>query len=99
MTNPKAISGGETHLIINFKYVVVLKPTFEILSSSSNFPGTTHPIKKETRNPPKISSTPPKIESTVPSIFKFNAEGIPAKNRNRVMIQTDLFLLNLTCQF
>ena len=47
-------------------------------------------MKNDTKNPPKISNTPPNIESTVPRIFKFNADGIPAKNRNRVIIQTDL---------
>ena len=68
-------------------------PTFESLSSSLNFPGTTYPIKKVTKNPPKISNTPPKIESIVPRMFKFNAEGMPAKNRKRVISQTDFSLL------
>ena len=93
MNSPKPIIGGATHLVMNFKYRVVLIPTFESLSSSLNFPGTTHPIKKVTKNPPKISNTPPIIESIVPRMFKFNAEGMPAKNRNRVINQTDFFLL------
>ena len=69
-------------------------PIFDVLSSSLNLVGTTHPIKNDTKNPPKISNTPPNIESTVPRIFKFNAEGIPAKNKKRVIIQTDLPLFN-----
>ena len=35
------------------------------------------------------------MESTVPRIFKFNAEGIPAKKRKIVINQTDFSLLNL----
>ena len=68
-------------------------PTFESLSSSLNFPGTTHHIKKLTNYPTKISNTPPKIESIVPRMFKFNAEGMPAKNRKKVISQTDFSLL------
>ena len=85
--------GGQIHLVINFKYRAVLTPTFETSISDSNLFGTTQPIKKVTKNPPNISNTPPKIESTVPRIFKFNAEGMPAKNRKRVIIQTDFSLL------
>jgi len=70
-----------------------LIPTFESLSSSLNFLGTTHPIKKVTKNPPKISNTPPKIESIVPRMFRFNAEGMPAKNRKRVISLTYYSLL------
>ena len=33
------------------------------------------------------------MESIVPRIFKFNAEGMPAKKRNRVINQTDFSLL------
>jgi len=70
-----------------------LTPTFESLSSSLNLPGTTHPIKKVTKKPPNISNTPPKIESTVPRMFKVNAEGMPAKNKKRVINHTVYSLL------
>lgn len=92
ITNPKAITGGETHLNINFKYRVVLMLTFETLSSSLNFPGTTQPIKKATKNPPKISKTL-NIESNVPRNVVSSAEGIPNINTNTVTRKTDLFLL------
>ena len=85
--------GGQIHLVMNFKYRVVLTPTFETSISEFNFFGTTQPMKKVTKNPPKISNTPPKIESIVPRMFKFNAEGMPAKNKKRVISQTDFSLL------
>ena len=69
-------------------------PTFETLSSSLNLFGTTQPIKKDTKNPPKISKTL-NIESKVPRNLVFRAEGIPNKNTNVVTSKTDLFLLNL----
>ena len=92
MTNPKAIIGGETHLVINFKYRVVLSPTLETFSSSLNLFGTTHPIKKATKNPPKISKTL-NIESNVPRTLVLSAEGMPNTNTNIVTKKTDLFLL------
>ena len=68
--------GGHIHLVINFKYRVVLSPTLETFSSSLNLLGTTHPIKKATKNPPKISKTL-NIESNVPRTLVLSAEGMP----------------------
>ena len=70
--------GGQIHLVINFKYRAVLTPTFETSISESNFFGTTQPIKKVTKNPPKIRKIL-HIESNVPRIFVSNADGIPNK--------------------
>ena len=86
--------GGQIHLVINFKYRVVLTPTFETSISESNFFGTTQPIKKVTKNPPKIRNIL-HIESNVPRIFVSKADGIPNIKTKIVTSQTDLFLSNL----
>ena len=86
--------GGHIHLVINFKYRNVLIPTFETSISESNFFGTTQPIKKVTRNPPKISNTL-HTESKVPRMFVSKADGIPNIKTKIVTSRTDLFLWNL----
>ena len=85
--------GGHIHLVINFKYRNVLTPTFETSISASNFFGTTQPIKKVTKNPPKISNKL-HIESKVPRMLVSKADGIPNIKTKIVISQTDLFLSN-----
>ena len=85
--------GGHIHLVINFKYRNVLIPTFETSISESNFFGTTQPIKKVTKKPPKISNKL-HTESKVPRIFVSKADGIPNIKTKIDINQTDLFLLN-----
>ena len=85
--------GGHIHLVINFKYRNVLIPTFETSISESNFFGTTQPIKKVTKNPPKISNTL-LTESKASRMFVSKADGIPNIKIKMVMSQTDLVLSN-----
>ena len=86
--------GGQIHLVINFKYRAVLTPTFETSISESNFFGTTQPIKKVTKNPPKISNKL-HTESNVSRVFVSTADGIPNIKIKIATSQTDLFLSNL----
>ena len=94
MISPHATKTGVTYLNINFKYLLVNNDVPELVNSLSSVFGIIHPIRKETRKPPKISKTLA-IASILPNKSVLIAEGIPSRKINITVMRDALFLLIL----
>ena len=94
MISPHATKTGVTYFNINFKYFFVNNDVPELVNSLSSVLGIIHPIRKETRKPPKISNTLA-IASILPNKSVLMAEGIPSKKIKITVMKEALFLFNL----